>query len=156
MTHALARPSAASARELFAGVEADRYNPFHLLVADPAEAFLWWYDGENAEFEELGAGLHIVTESSPIGRCPRGEWLRSRWPVDPSPALLRELLATHSSSPLAGTCIHIDTRYGTRSSAVIRLAPSLDNSELYTAAGPPCVTPLEDRSALLSSLSRGA
>ena len=154
VTLALALPSAAAARERLAGLEAGRYNPFHLLVADPASAFLWWYDGETAAFEYLGPGLHLVTENSPFGRCPRGEWLRGRWPVDPSPALLRGLLSTHAASPLGGTCIHVDARYGTRSSAVIRLAASLEHSELYAASGPPCVTPLEDRSALLSSLAR--
>jgi uncharacterized protein with NRDE domain len=50
-----------------------RYNPFHLLVADRRSAFLWWCDGEAFAFEDLAPGLHLVTENSPYGRCPRGD-----------------------------------------------------------------------------------
>jgi len=153
---ALARASAEEARAALAGVEAHAYNPFHLLVADAGSAFLWWYDGESAEVEPLAPGLHVVTENSPFGRCPRGEWLRGRWPLDPSPAGLRELLSVHGPDPFARTCIHLDPVYGTRSTAVVRLARSLEVSELYATRGPPCVSPFEDRSDLVASLSRAA
>jgi uncharacterized protein with NRDE domain len=149
---ALAQPTAAAARAALGGLDAAAYNPFHLLVADGHGAFLWWYDGETAAFETLGPGLHVVTERSPYGRDPRGDLLRSRWPVDPAPARLREVLATHS--PLPGPCIHLGDVYGTRSAAVLRLAPALALSELYASVGPPCVTPLEDRAALVAALAR--
>jgi len=153
---ALAGRSADEVRRSLAGSEASRYNPFHLLVADAGSAFLLWYDGESEALEPLAPGLHVVTENSPVGRCPRGEWLRRSWPVDPSPERLRDLLAAHGPDPGTRTCIHLDPVYGTRSAAILRLARSLEASELYTAAGPPCLTPFEDRSALLASLLRGA
>jgi hypothetical protein len=93
-----------------------------------------------------------VTEQSPWGRCPRGESVRARWPLDPTPARLRELLAAHAPPP--ATCIHMDPHYGTRSSAVLRLAASLSRSELFASSGAPCVTPLDDRADLLVALSR--
>lgn len=156
VAQALGRRSAAEARAHFAQAEAALFNPFHLLVADPEEAFLWWYDGETSALESLGSGLHVVTENSPFGRCPRGDWLRGHWPLDPTAARLRELLSAHGPDPFSRTCIHLDPRYGTRSSAILRLAGSLENSDLYATGGPPCTTPLEDRSELLRSLARSA
>src|SRR5574338_22292 len=89
---ALSAPDAEAARAALADVDAARFNPFHLVVADARSAFLWWYDGDEAHLEPLGPGLHVVTERSPHGRCPRGalhrsdERLdgtvrRSRWPT---------------------------------------------------------------------------
>jgi hypothetical protein len=149
---ALASGSLAAARQAARDADPHRYNPFHLLVADGHGAFLWWYDGETSAFEDLGPGLHVVTERSPHGRDPRGDLVRSRWPLDPTPARLRELLATHT--PLPGPCIHLGEVYGTRSAAVLRLASGVAHSELYASVGAPCVTPLEDRAALVAALAR--
>ncbi len=150
---ALASASADEARAALAGVLAERWNPFHLLVADASSAFLWWYDGERTAMEPLAPGLHVVTERSPHGRCPRGDLVRARWPVDPSPQHLRELLTVHGDD---GTCIHRDPLYGTRSAGILRIARDLASSELLVAEGRPCVTPLDDRSGLLGSLARTA
>jgi hypothetical protein len=152
----LAQPDAAAARAALAGLDPAAFNPFHLLVADGAHAFLWWYDGEAAAVEPIGQGLHLVTEDSPHGLGPRGDLLRARWPVDHSPVRLRELLTLHAPPLPAGTCIHRDPWYGTRSSAVLRLAPDLRHGEIYAADSRPCEAPLEDRSALLAELARGA
>jgi uncharacterized protein with NRDE domain len=153
---ALAAPSAAAARARLGEAPAERWNPFHLLVADAASAFLWWYDGERAAFRDLAPGLHVVTERSPDGSCPRGELVRARWPLEASAARLRELLTLHASEQSAATCIHGDPAYGTRSAAVLRVAHDLGASELFVADGRPCVTPLEDRSALVAALARAA
>jgi uncharacterized protein with NRDE domain len=153
---ALAQGGAAAARAALAALDPAGFNPFHLVVADAASAFLWWYDGERAAVEPLGPGLHLVTESSPHGLGLRGELLRSRWPVDPSPARLRELLILHAPPHPAATCVHQDPRYGTRSAALLRLSPELAHAELYAADGRPCTSPLEDRSALLAALARSA
>ena len=150
----LGQPTAAAARDLASRTEAGAFNPFHLVVADAASAFLWWYDGDASSLEDLGPGLHLATERDPRGRDPRGEALRARWPVDPSPARLRDLLSSHELPSGPGVCIHLGDVYGTRSSAVIRLAPSLSHSELFAADGPPCTAPFEDRSELLVSLAR--
>jgi len=151
---ALASGSVAGARRALSSLGASRFNPFHLLVADGESALLWWFDGDGAGFETLGTGLHLVTENSPLGRCPRGEAVRAGWPVDHSLPALRRLLSEHSGPARAPTCIHAEPVYGTRSSAILRIAPSLSHSELYVAGGPPCVTPLEDHSQLLAALVR--
>jgi uncharacterized protein with NRDE domain len=155
---ALAGASAREAREALSPVDADRFNPFHLVVADAAEAFVWRYDGESAGFDALGPGLHVVTENAADGSCPRSVLVRDRWPLDPTPARLRELLSIHGPVQTFGdaTCIHMDPAYGTRSSAVLRLAADMGASELYAADGPPCTTPLEDRSDLVAALARSA
>ncbi|HUL59545.1 MAG TPA: NRDE family protein [Anaeromyxobacteraceae bacterium] len=154
---ALAHPSASAAREALSSLPAARYNPFHLAVADARSAFVWWYDGEAAGLEPLGAGLHVITENAWDGRCPRAELVRARWPVEPALPRLRQVLTIHGPALTFGasTCIHMDPAYGTRSSAVIRLAARLESSELYTADGPPCTFLLEDRSALLRGLAPG-
>lgn len=156
VARALEQRTAAEARAALASLEADRYNPFHLLVADRRSAFLWWYDGDAFAFEDLAPGLHLVTENSPYGRCPRGEMVRVRWPLDGAVPRLREILASHAEAPRTSVCIHLDPYYGTRSAAVLRLADSLAHSEIYAADGRPCETPLEDRSALLADLFRTA
>lgn len=153
---ALAHPSAEAAREALGAVDTGHFNPFHLFVGDGESAFLWWYDGEAFAFEGLGPGLHVVTETSPHGQCPRADSVRTRWPVDLDVGALRELLSSHSAAPWSSACIHLDPHYGTRSTAVLRLAPSLGHSELYATTGPPCTTPLEDRSGLLAALGRSA
>lgn len=156
VSRALAAGSARDARAELAAAPAERWNPFHLVVADGRDAFLWWYDGERAGLRELGPGLHVVTERSPDGACPRGELVRARWPVEPAIPKLRELLTLHAPPPERATCIHLDPAYGTRSSAVLRLAPDLGASELYVAEARPCLAPLEDRSDLLAALARTA
>jgi uncharacterized protein with NRDE domain len=152
---ALAAPSARAAQEALAGAPAARWNPFHLLVADAESAFLWWYDGERDARRALSPGLHVVTERSPDGSCPRGELVRARWPLEPSVAALRSILAVHGPDG-AATCIHGDPAYGTRSAAVLRLAADLGASELFAADARPCTAPLEDRSDLLAALARTA
>ncbi len=153
---AMAHPSAAAARAVLGSVDTAHFNPFHLFVGDRESAFLWWYDGDGFAFEGLGPGLHVITENSPHGQCPRGDSVRVRWPVDLDVPKIRTLLASHSVAPWSSACIHLDPHYGTRSSAVLRLAPSLGHSELYVAMGPPCTTPLEDHSGLLGALDRSA
>lgn len=156
VTSALERGSADEARAALASIDASLYNPFHLLVADRRSAFLWWYDGEAQAFEDLEPGLHLVTEKSQYGRCPRGEVVRSRWPRDGSVQRLREILSSHSEPAGTEVCIHLDPQYGTRSAAVLRLAGPLGRSELHAADGRPCQAPLEDRSGLLAELARSA
>ena len=153
---ALASSTASAAREALAAIPADRYNPFHLVVADAGEAFLWRWDGERAGFDALAPGLHVVTEESPHGADPRGELVRGRWPLDLAAGRLRDLLAIHGPGRASSTCIHLDPVYGTRSSTILRLAPDLGASELYVADGAPCTAPFEDRSSLLAALARSA
>ena len=57
-----------SARKVHEGfsmtLDAHRYNPFHLLYADPDAAFVTWFDGSALHQEELRSGLTVVTERS--------------------------------------------------------------------------------------------
>lgn len=152
----LSHPDAATARADVERTDARTYNPFHLVVADAREAFLWRYDGRSAELVALRPGLHVVTETDANGRTARGDLVRARWPVHPETAALRELLAQHAPAPRDGTCIHLDPHYGTRSSAVLRVATALGASDLHVATGHPCTAPLVDRSDLLSQLTRPA
>jgi len=151
---ALAQPDAATAASALERLDPSAFNPFHLVVADGRDAFLWWYDGEAAALEPLGPGLHLVTEASPRGLGPRGDLARARWPLDPSPARLRELLSTHEAAGQAALCIHRQPAYGSRSSAVLRLSAELEHAELYEAEGHPCTAQWQDRSALLQGLAR--
>jgi uncharacterized protein with NRDE domain len=151
---ALRHATAASARAEVETLEAAAYNPFHLVVADAGSAFLWRYDGRSASIRALGPGLHVVTESDPEGHSPRGLLVRARWPLDPTPPRLREVLAQHAPAAHEGTCLHLDPLYGTRSAAIVRLASTLAASDLHVTSGRPCTTPLEDRSALLAALAR--
>jgi uncharacterized protein with NRDE domain len=151
---ALAAGDAAGAAGALARLEASRWNPFHLVVADGRAAFLWWHDGEAAGLEPLSPGLHVVTESARDGRDPRGELVRARWPAEPTVPRLRELLTVHGPPPGVATCIHGDPLYGTRSSTLLRVAADLAASELYAAETRPCLAPHEDRSDLLVALTR--
>lgn len=158
---ALAHPDARSARAALARAAPERWNPFHLAVADAEGGFVFFWDGTAQGFEPLGPGLHVVTENAPEDRGPRGELVRARWPLDPSVARLREVLTVHAPRPDdpalgTATCLHLDPVYGTRSSFVLRLAPRLDGSELLAADGPPCTTPYADQGALLAALARDA
>ena len=104
------------------------------------------------------SGLHLVTERDREGRGPRADWLRARWPSDPTLPRLRELLTYHGSGrdDSSATCVHGEPVYRTRSSAILRLAPELSAGELFSAEGPPCKTPHEDRSCVLAPLARQA
>jgi uncharacterized protein with NRDE domain len=153
---ALACGSTAAAREALLAEDAAAWNPFHLLVADAGRAVLWRYDGERAALDDLAPGLHVVTESAHDGSGPRGELVRARWPLELDLARLREVLTIHAPAREDATCIHMEPRYGTRSSTVLRLASSLLQAELHAADGKPCVTPFEDRSRLLHDLARSA
>lgn len=154
---ALAAGSAEEARAALARRPAEAWNPFHFIVADARSALLWWYDGERSGLEPLGPGLHVFTESDREGTSPRAALVRARWPLDAAVDRLRDLLSVHAADapePAAATCIHADPLYGTRSAAVLRLAPALDASELYVSEARPCLGALEGRGDLIAALAR--
>ncbi len=151
---ALAHRDAASARAEIEGTEASAYNPFHLVVADARTAFLWRYDGRAAELLPLGPGLHVVTETDHRGQSARGDRVRAHWPPEPDAPALREVLVQHAPEPREGTCIHLDPHYGTRSSAILRIAQEVGASDLLVATGHPCTARFEDRADLIASIAR--
>jgi hypothetical protein len=78
--------------------------------------------------------------------------------VDLALPRLRELLSINAAGPgdRAATCIHMEPVYGTRSSALLRIAVDLRATELLVADGPPCRAPFEDRGELVAALARSA
>ncbi|ACY97852.1 MULTISPECIES: NRDE family protein [Thermomonospora] len=47
-----------------------RFDPFHLVCADPAGARLWSWDGHELTERTLGAGLHIIVNTGLEGAGP--------------------------------------------------------------------------------------
>jgi len=45
----------------------ERFDPFHLLTAEPGQAVLWSWDGECLTERELAPGLHMVVNSGLAG-----------------------------------------------------------------------------------------
>jgi uncharacterized protein with NRDE domain len=141
---------------LAAGLDASDYNPFHLIVADRARAFLVWSDGAAIRGRELGPGIHFVTERS-LGAASSGREVLladraaslARGP-EPEDRSLRELLSFHGDPSFEGVCVHVPAwGYGTRSSSVLRLG---SEARLLHAEGPPCSAAYEDYSPSVRSL----
>lgn len=155
---ALRAPSAGKLHRLLERLDPGRYNPFHLLYADEAEAFVTWSDGAKVSQYRVERGVHVVTERS-LGLDDRGrterlqrffeERVRGR---TPSLARLHEILAVHGpdGEPFAGSCVHADERgYGTRSSFVY-LSGVRPRAAWYE--GKPCRVAPTDLSPLLEAL----
>jgi uncharacterized protein with NRDE domain len=158
---ALSAPSAKELHGRLAVLQPAAYNAFHLLYADREGAFVTWSDGTTLRQDVLGPGIHVVTERSLGGDDrARTELVRSRYPpvvpdAPPSVDALAGLLRLHAppEDPVAGTCIHIPALgYGTRSSLVLRLGPTLAQSELAWAEGSPCTHPMVPRPDLFKAL----
>jgi hypothetical protein len=153
---ALRAPSAAVLHAELAGVDPAAYNPFHLLYADRASAHLTWSDGRALHRADLAPGLHVVTERSfGVGEEARASLVRRRWAElgGLDPAEIGRLLAEHAEDPFAATCVHADAfGYGTRSSAILLLGETWDETRLYWAEGRPCVTPFVPQDDLVRAL----
>ena len=164
VVEALGAPSARELHGRLSRLSPGAYNAFHLLYADRDDAFVTWSDGTALRQEALGPGVHVVTERSLGGDDrARTELVRRRYPrVDPDvPPGVGELagrLRIHAppEEPVAGTCIHVPALgYGTRSSLVLRLGPTLEQSDFAWAEGSPCTHPLVPRPDLLAALGSG-
>jgi hypothetical protein len=155
---ALRAPSAAALHADLAAVDPAAYNPFHLLYADRASAHLTWSDGHALHRADLGPGLHVVTERSfDAGDEARASFVRRRWADLGAlgPAEIGRLLAEHAEDPFKATCVHADAfGYGTRSSAILLLGETWDETRFYWAEGRPCVTPFVPQDDLLHALRR--
>lgn len=178
VTWALRAADARALRAALEGLAADRYNAFHLVYADAADAFVTWCDGARVSHERLAPGVHVVTERSfraegapnplPFFGVPAGDdrarERRLRGAIDeapsgapPAPERLAAMLAVHDEEdPFGATCIHVPALgYGTRSSMLLYLAEPRATSRLYWADGAPCSSPMAPRSALLEALFAG-
>jgi uncharacterized protein with NRDE domain len=159
---ALAMASAKEAAELLSALPQDAYNPFNCFVADAERAYVVVYEG-SPELRELEPGVHVIGNADPNDR--RVEKLArimdqveevADAPRDRVLDELGRLCGDHSAggNSLDDTCVHLETTYGTRSSALIFLAQRWDDSRFLFADGPPCVTPYDDFTSLLHEQSQ--
>jgi uncharacterized protein with NRDE domain len=162
VVEALRAESARSLHAMLATLRPARFNAFHLLYADPREAFVTWSDGADLQQQVLGDGVHVVTERS-LGADDRArtELVRERLGVldrsrAPDARSIQAIMRIHDDAhPLGGTCVHIpELGYGTRSSMVLFVAERLEESRMHWAEGNPCSTPYEDRSQVIEALAR--
>lgn len=136
----------------------ERYNPFHVVVADPERMVLVEHEAGRSAARRLPPGCHLVT-NRPFDETPeepkaRRAWrllYRSGlWPVEGGshapPDLesrLTAVLGDHGEEGRDAICLH-GGRYGTKSAAVWRISPSepprAARVTLAFAAGPPCST----------------
>jgi uncharacterized protein with NRDE domain len=140
VVEALAHSTAALAAEHIGAAPGERYDGFHLVIADRAGAFLVWGDGASIQRRAIEPGLHVVTQLGFDGESPRDAAIRERVALmkAPTPEALRSLLTIHGPTPLDGTCVHADeVGYGTRSSTVL-LADASGKAELFWGEGHPC------------------
>lgn len=152
---ALRQPSAVELHRFMATVDPLRFNSFHLLYADQANAFVSWSDGSTLRQYTLEPGLHIVTERSLGGDDhARVELIRERWPAVPTKESLTALLGTRrTEDTLGGICVDAPAfNYGTRSASVLFLREPVQRSDWYWADGSPDVTPFVARPDLLAAL----
>lgn len=130
---ALGHADARAAAESSGAVDPHAYNPFHLVMADREEAWLAWSDGKKVRREQLGPGVHVITERS-FGAAPTLRPGKVSGMLDavrdgpyPGAAWFQRLLArTDPDAPLEGVCIHFadgpgGEPYGTRSSTILEL-----------------------------------
>jgi len=156
---ALEQSSAVGAADRMASVDPQGTNRFHLLVADRRGAHLVWSDGEKILREDLGTGIHVLTERSRgAASSGRADWIAGRLPARGGPApddrTLHELLSFHHpDDPFEGTCVHADwLGYGTRSSTILRIDPDPEACRLLHAEGPPCESAYRDLTDLVVRL----
>jgi uncharacterized protein with NRDE domain len=149
--------SLAEARELVGGRRGDAYNPFNLLVAAPAGAFVAQNHGPEMALTDLRRGLHLLTNLDlNDATCPRiaksHRLFEAALPyldhADPAPLVthLRAVLSDHStpldprgSGAIENLCVHLG-EYGTRSSSIILYCDDPPRRLYFHAPGPPCVT----------------
>jgi len=142
---ALDRADAAAVRDFVEReTRARAYNPFHLLYADAARAFVTAH-GAETRTDELGPGVHVLTNRHEAGllRLPDLEAVLGGLELAAVVAALERLLPDHAPRLPGGEplCVH-ERRRGTVSSSILALGEGL---RLFRHAnGPPCKTPWRD------------
>ena len=152
-----AEEAACRALEIASGA----HNPFNLLLADRDRAFTVVYE-DAPKLQEIGSGVHVIGNADPdardvpkVGRLFARAERAAAGPADQVLSALAALCRGHEgASPREDACIHAG-RYGTHSSALLRLRVDGEGDEFWFADGPPCVAPYEDFSPLLLALDHG-
>lgn len=153
---------AASAAEAVGRLESlgERYNPFHVVIADSDRIVLVEYESGRLDVRPLGPGCHIVTnrpsddhaEEPKAGRARQLLHDSGLWPAErgrPAPedleARLADVLGDHGVEGRDALCLHGE-RYGTLSAAIWRIGwppggVGEPDIRLAFADGPPCTAP---------------
>jgi uncharacterized protein with NRDE domain len=152
---ALDHADAAQAAEALAGLNANAYRPFNLVIADNRDAFWLRADGQTISGQPIPAGLSMLTSGELNDPAdPRIKRYSSQFAADPPDVaggdfsawqkLLGERAPAGASEAEAGLTFHLASGFGTSSSAIIAL-PSMQTAGVKPlflfAAGPPDVTP---------------
>jgi uncharacterized protein with NRDE domain len=152
--------SAEAAADALARLPRHAYNPFNCYVADAETAWLVVYEDE-PRLHALDAGVHVIGNADAaapaVPKIDRVSLAARRAAARPAEEILdalAEICREHGTGtdPLDDTCVHVADTYGTRSSLLLELADEPAAGRLLYADGPPCDTPYEDFSALLSEL----
>lgn len=137
---------------------AQDYNPFNLLMATPASAYVAYSFADTISVQPLKPGLHLLTNLNlDDPTCPRiarsyqrfaqaGQTFLRSSSLTEFRSLLHTILSNHVA-PLdprdpttsGSLCIHTDS-YGTRSSSLIVYTPALNDYRHFFAPGPPCTS----------------
>ena len=159
---ALQAPSAVEAAARIGRESADRHNPFNLLIADAADAYVLFPRDGAIRIQRLEPGVHLLTNMNPNDpECPRiarsfrlfeavADTLiagsRSTVAVAELFRLLHERLSDHATpldprteDPRNGLCIHLDG-YGTCSSSLLAYNRHEHRFVYRFAPGAPCRT----------------
>jgi uncharacterized protein with NRDE domain len=156
---ALRAGSAAAAEAALAGLDARDFSPFNLLygAASGVRVAYGRPDAARVTVETVAPGVRVLPngplDAPEIAKVGRMRALLEPHAARPLPDLLgdvRRALGDHEGAdPLRAICVHTPA-YGTSSSTVLALAPERTLGYWF-APGPPCVTPLDDVTARLTS-----
>ncbi|HEX4934413.1 MAG TPA: NRDE family protein, partial [Gemmatimonadaceae bacterium] len=159
VVEALTAPDAKTLHQRLSSLDPPQYNAFHLLYADRREAFVTWSNGTTRTQQVLEPGVHIVTERSLGGDDrARTELIRrlyAKLDAPPTRESLVELLSQHDEqNPVGATCVHVPSfGYGTRSSFILRMAETWEQSDAAWTEGSPCRNPVVDGAEALRVLT---
>jgi uncharacterized protein with NRDE domain len=149
----LKHTSSSAAQQWISTQSALQYNPFSLVIADPAVAAFAYPDDHLVHIRPLIPGVYMLTNLDPNDPdCPRISRFSQRFVqlshhTHPGTSLglfdlfaeLHQLLADHAvaQNPRTGLCLHLDG-YGTCSSSLLAYSRDEKRYVYLFAAGPPC------------------
>jgi uncharacterized protein with NRDE domain len=138
------------------GLKPSEYLPFNLLYGT-AEVLRVAYvrpEAQRVRWEDVPRGVHVlpndVLDSPALPKVARARGLAESLAHEPWPELakgLQRLLADHALPGMDSLCIHTPG-YGTRSSAIVALAPGRVAHYLASDTAP-CQGPFRDVTGLL-------
>jgi uncharacterized protein with NRDE domain len=156
---ALRARSAAEAIEELEDLAAEAYNPFNLLVADREQVHAITYR-EAPRRIELGSPVIVFGNADPtepptqsLSRLETRVQLAAGASAGTVLKELAEICRSHDGGGdvLDDACVHADG-YGTRSSTLLQMGETNDDTELRYTDQAPCVSEYRDYSPLLREL----